>query len=105
MKIKEVLWDKILVEMLPKQELKSTSGILLESDQNVNEYHTSRAIVVRLGPTAFKEYKEAGLTHPSEGTKVVMAKYAGDNYESFGEDKTKVFRIVRDTDILGVLDE
>ena len=108
MKIRKPLHDRVLLDMIEvKAKEKTTAGGIIYdvNELPVNEYHTVQGYIVQLGEFAFQDYKDAGFEHPKVGDKVVITKYAGNNYEDgeVGKD-FKVYRLVRDIEIQGVID-
>lgn len=96
---------RILVKLkeADKEEV-SKGGILLSTgvDQERRQKATQDALVVELGPNAYKAFDD-GEPWCSAGDWVKISKYCGEDYTD--EVTKEVFRILNDEDVLAVIKE
>lgn len=96
---------RILVKLkeVEKEEF-SKGGIILERghDQDRRQKATQDALVIELGPTAYKAFDE-GQPWCKAGDWVKISKYSGEDYTD--ENTKEVFRILNDEDVLAVIKE
>lgn len=94
---------RVLVE-LADVEKKSKGGIILthEGGESVHKRGQETAVVVELGPTAFKAYDD-GQPWCKVGDKVRIIRYSGNVIED--TDTGKMYSIINDEDIYAVLED
>ena len=98
-------YDKVLID-IKKMERKTAGGVWIPDEAaEKRERVEMRATVVRLGPVAYEDLKNAGLDHPQAGDTVLVPKYAGPTMGLQSGENDYGMRVVNPEDILAVVRE
>ena len=88
-------------------ESKSAGGIILPTSKtDRDKLAADEGMLVAISPLAFNyDQWPADARKPQVGDRVMFARYSGTLYQPNGEDKEPQYRILKDKDIIAVIEQ
>ena len=95
------LYDKIVLEIADKQELKSETGLVYTKNMSISNNTTMVGIVVAVGEGKMLANGEIVPLKVNIGDKVIFSKIQGESYN----DGTKDYTILSESCIIAIIEE